>query len=160
MKQIIQVGIPSVEDDEDIVVATAGILDRPGDASALERLHSAVPEVKVLLIVRNPIDRLVSDILHEFSEAQHRDEIMPDTDDLIMGRTEKISQRGPWLSLNEMIFHLSNYTFLYQMVSQVFKPQNILVVNGDKIVTDPLQEIQRVEAFLGLPQFFQIFLVG
>ena len=41
------------------------------------------------------------------------------------------------------------------MVSQVFRTQNILVVNGDKIVTDPLEEIQRVESFLGLPQFFQ-----
>ena len=40
------------------------------------------------------------------------------------------------------------------MVYQVFPIKNILVVNGDRLVTDPLQEIRRVETFLELPQFF------
>ena len=148
--------MPFVQNYEMVVVATPVILDKPEDTTFLKRLHNAIPEVKVLLIVKNPIDRVVSDILHEYSAAQHKDETMPEVDDIIMGRAGQIQQKGvSGLSLNEMVFYLSNYTVIYEMVSQVFPRGNILVVNGDKIVTDPLQEIRRLETFLGLPPFFR-----
>ena len=112
--------------------------------------------MKVLLIVKNPIDRVVSDILHEYSAAQHKEETMPEVDDIILGRAGKIVQRGiSGLSLSEMVFYLSNYSLIHQMVEEVFPRENILVVNGDKIVTEPLMEIRRVESFLGLPAFFK-----
>ena len=157
--------MPYVKDDQMTAVATPGILDKPEDITYLKRLHDAIPEIKVLLVVKNPIDRVVSDILHEFSAAQHKDEIMPDIDDIIMGRAGMIQQRGlSGLSLNDMVFYLSNYTLIYQMVSQVFPTKDLLVVNGDKLVTDPLQEIRRVESFLGLPAFYSqshfVFPVG
>ena len=147
--------MPFIKGDQMTAVATPGILDKPEDTTYLKRLHDSIPEIKVLLVVKNPIDRVVSDILHEFSTAQHKDEIMPDIDDIIMGSAGLIQQRGlSGLSLNEMVFYLSNYTLIYQMVSQVFPRENILVVNGDMMVTDPLQEIRRVESFLGLDPFF------
>ena len=106
--------------------------------------------------MKNPIDRVVSDILNEFSAAQHKDEIMPDIDDIIMGNAGQIQQRGlSGLSLNEMVFYLSNYTLIYQMVSQVFPRKNIFIVYGDKIVADPLRDIIKVETFLGLNPFFR-----
>ena len=148
--------MPLVRPDQTVVVATPGILDNPGDTTFLTRLHNAIPDVKVLLIVKNPIDRVVSDILHEYSAAQHKEETMPEVDDIILGRAGKIVQRGiSGLSLSEMVFYLSNYSLIHQMVEEVFPRENILVVNGDKIVTEPLMEIRRVESFLGLPAFFK-----
>ena len=147
--------MPYVDNSQEVAVATPGILDNPNDTRYLARLRDAIPDIKVLLIVKNPIDRVVSDILHEYSVAQHRDEVMPDLDDLIMGRAGQIEHSGiSGLSLNEMVFYLSNYTLIYQMISSVFDSKNIMVVNGDKIVTDPLQEIRRVESFLELPEFY------
>ena len=61
-----------IEDDQIVAVANLGILDRPADTTSLKSLHNAIPEVKVLLIVKNPIDRVVSDIIHEFSAVRQR----------------------------------------------------------------------------------------
>ena len=124
--------MPLVRPDQTVVVATPGILDNPGDTTFLTRLHNAIPDVKVLLIVKNPIDRVVSDILHEYSAAQHKEETMPEVDDIILGRAGKIVQRGiSGLSLSEMVFYLSNYSLIHQMVEEVFPRENILVVNAE-----------------------------
>ena len=151
----LQALMPSVHDSQEVAVVTPGILDDPGNTIYLARLRDSIPDVKVLLIVRNPIDRVVSDILHEYSVAQHRDEVMPDVNDLIMGRAGQIEQKIiSGLSFNEMMFYFSNYTLIYEMVASVFDSEQMMVVNGDKIVTEPLQEIRRVESFLGLPKLY------
>ena len=53
-----------------------------------------------------------------------------------------------------MVLNLTNYTLLYETLSTVFPKENIFVVNGEKLVADPLPEIKRVEEFLELPPFF------
>ena len=44
--------------------------------------------MKIVLIVRNPITRLVSDIVHEFLVGSLKNEEMPDIDDMILQRTD------------------------------------------------------------------------
>ena len=50
---------------------------------------------------------------------------------------------------------MSDYALQYQMLTAVFPRENIFVVNGEMIVQNPLDEIKRVETFLGLPPFFR-----
>ena len=38
------------------------------------------------MIVKNPIDRVVSAILEAYTKGNHKKEVMPDIDDLIMNR--------------------------------------------------------------------------
>ena len=55
--------------------------------------------------------------------------------------------------LGDALFH-SNYTNLYKILADVFPNDNIYIVNGDKLVEDPLPEIKDVEEFLELPPFY------
>ena len=50
---------------------------------------------------------------------------------------------------------MSDYGLQYQTLLKVFPRKNILVVNGELLVTNPLEEVRRVESFLGLPPFFR-----
>ena len=43
---------------------------------------------------------------------------------------------------------------MYQQITNVFPIKNILIVNGQTLVEDPLMEIKKVEQFLSLPSFF------
>ena len=52
------------------------------------------------------------------------------------------------------VLNLTNYHLLYDNLASVFPKENILVVNGDKLIEDPQPEIERVEYFLNLPSFF------
>ena len=49
---------------------------------------------------------------------------------------------------------MSNYSLMYQLMEEVFPKENILIVNGDTMIRDPLNEIKMVESFLNLPSFF------
>ena len=52
------------------------------------------------------------------------------------------------------VFNLTNYNLIYDRLSSVFPKENILVVNGDKLIEYPQPEIKMVEDFLNLPSFF------
>jgi hypothetical protein len=52
------------------------------------------------------------------------------------------------------VFNLTNYNLIYDRLSSVFPKENILVINGDKLIEDPQPEIKMVEDFLNLPSFF------
>ena len=49
---------------------------------------------------------------------------------------------------------MSNYSMMYQHMAEVFPKENILIVNGETLIEDPLQEIKNVEKFLRIPSFF------
>ena len=42
-----------------------------------------IPRVKIVLVVKNPIIRIVSAIVHEFLEGSLKEEEMPDIDSVI-----------------------------------------------------------------------------
>ena len=102
------------------------------------------------MVVRNPIKRLVSDIVHEFLVGSLKSEEMPDIDDMILQKSsgdinERISGGNiinipgdnVTLSLGWVDNHLypmSNYTNVLQKMLQIFPSTQILVVNGDNLI--------------------------
>ena len=72
--------------------------------------------------------------------------------------------------LQDVVWRLSNYSHIYNQVAAAFPAENILVLNGNTLVEDPLTEIRKVgtadhligmdfslfqvETFLGLAQFY------
>ena len=54
----------------------------------LQRLKSTIPNIKLLLVVRNPVKRIVSNIVHEFKDGKLKNLKMPNIDDLILQRSE------------------------------------------------------------------------
>eukprot|EP00091_Calanus_sinicus_P016198 TRINITY_DN35474_c0_g1_i1.p1 TRINITY_DN35474_c0_g1~~TRINITY_DN35474_c0_g1_i1.p1 ORF type:complete len:157 (-),score=38.80 TRINITY_DN35474_c0_g1_i1:11-451(-) len=80
---------------------------------------------------------------------------MPDIDDIIMDRAGHIqAYKDSDISLHESILMMSNYSMMYQEITNVFPLKNILIVNGKTLVEDPLSEIKKVEQFLSSPSFF------
>ena len=90
---------------------------------------------------------------------------MPNLDSFIMGRT---NQNG----LRKRFFHLSNYSKyydaentelsyekitrrIYEETLAVFPKENILLLDGDRLVANPLAELEKAEQFLKIPQFFK-----
>ena len=82
-----------------------------------------------------------------------------------MGRT---NQNG----LRKRFFHLSNYSKyydaentelsyekitrrIYEEMLAVFPEENILLLDGDRLVANPLAELEKAEQFLKIPQFFK-----
>ena len=46
--------------------------------------------------------------------------------------------------LQDVVWRLSNYSHIYNQVAAAFPAENILVLNGNTLVEDPLTEIRKV----------------
>ena len=102
--------------------------------------------IRLVVVVREPVTRLISDY------AQYLDK---------WAREHK-----PALRLPEMVLrpngtirtesHLIKASIYHRHVRrwlEYFPSEALLVVDGDRLVTDPLPEIRRVEKHLGLPPY-------
>ena len=58
--------------DQLVITKTPGLLQHPGNITYLQMLRDDIPDIKLLFIVKNPIQRIISDIIHEFVSGAHR----------------------------------------------------------------------------------------
>ena len=82
--------MPLAKPDQKVIVKSAGIL-KPGNTTYLERLHKSFPDIQLLLVVRNPVSRLVSDIAHE---SQMNRWSTPDLDKMLMNVDGYVEKQG------------------------------------------------------------------
>tara|TARA_R110002096_G_scaffold377058_2_gene570935 strand:+ start:16262 stop:18241 length:1980 start_codon:yes stop_codon:yes gene_type:complete len=99
-----------------------------------ERIHAHLPQVKLIYIVRNPVDRAVSQYTHSFlSGAQ-----LPDLQSLI-GSHE-------WRHLIDT----SSYAKQLRKFYALFPPEQILILNLETLKNDPQKVLSQLAAFLGV----------
>ncbi|XP_070555526.1 heparan sulfate glucosamine 3-O-sulfotransferase 1-like [Ptychodera flava] len=107
-----------------------------------ERIYKMDPSVKLLLIVRDPATRVLSDYTQT--------------------HTNKVERKKPHESFEELVLDGSRINTKYKAVRTSmyskhlvrwysrFPKQQIHIVDGDKLIRDPVPQLQEVEDFLGL----------
>ena len=114
-------------------------------SEAPKLVYSMSHSVKLLVVVRDPTVRAISDYA-QLSDKFHG-KINPFeeyvTKDL---QHREIKTYSKMVNTGVYIEHLKNWM-------QYFPFQQIHIVNGERLVTDPVQEMRQVEKFLGLKSF-------
>jgi [heparan sulfate]-glucosamine 3-sulfotransferase 1 len=107
------------------------------------RVWDMNPAVRLLLIVRDPAERLVSD----YTQVRHN----------------RLERHKPYQALEEMLLHQGDINPEYKALQrslyhqhlarwlEVFPREQIHIVDGDALIRDPYPELQKAERFLGLP---------
>ncbi|XP_029112921.1 heparan sulfate (glucosamine) 3-O-sulfotransferase 1-like 2 [Scleropages formosus] len=107
------------------------------------RARDMDPAVQLLLIVRDPAERLVSDYTQVLHNRRQRDKPYPPLEELLL-RNGRID--ASYKALQRSLYHLHLGRWLAH-----FPRAQIHVVDGDALIKDPFPELLRVERFLGLP---------
>jgi hypothetical protein len=111
---------------------------------ALEYLASAVPEVKLLAIVRNPIDRFLSSLNQLLS---------------LRFKYMNLKDDRAYIYKNFSLFpEAIHYSLLYQSFSKLlklFKRSQLLLLQFEKCKADPRNEILKTYRFLELEESFR-----
>jgi len=97
----------------------------------VERLRAVLPQVKLIYVMRHPVDRLISQYLHE--------------------RTEK-TIRGPIdeaLNAHPELIAYSRYSMQLEPFLAAYGPEDILPVFFERLVSHSQDELERVCRFLG-----------
>jgi len=97
----------------------------------IERFRAALPDVKLIYVMRHPIDRVVSQYMHEWSQR------------LISGPIDEELAKNPW------IVDYGRYAMQIRPWLDVYGPDRILPVFNERLRARPQEELARVCAFLG-----------
>ncbi|XP_044754473.1 heparan sulfate glucosamine 3-O-sulfotransferase 1 [Coccinella septempunctata] len=113
-----------------------------------ERIRAMNASVKLLLIVREPVTRAISDYAQLRANAATASPVVPPSasksfEQLVLHPNGSINEAYRPLSIS--IYHHYLHRWL-----EVFPREQILVVNGDLLIEDPVSQIQKIESFLGL----------
>ena len=99
-----------------------------GDVWALRLIQRAAPEAKILILLRDPIERYRSGILH---------------------RAQRGAYRRPELIASDAI-ERGRYGTQMKRVSEIFAPEQVLVLQYERCVQDPVGQYRRTLAHLGV----------
>ncbi|MEO0645685.1 MAG: sulfotransferase domain-containing protein [Cyanobacteria bacterium J06650_10] len=106
----------------------------PTYPQALTRLQQHAPDVKLIYVMRDPIERLVSQYVHEWSQRA------------ISGALTQAIKRHPEL------YQYSQYSMQLRPYLEAFGPGCVLPVFFERIKQDPRSELARVGEFIGMKQ--------
>ena len=152
--------MPSVEDGVVVMEKSPSYIIHPISAQRLletvEKLHVDPDTLKFVVMVRDPIQRAVSEYLewqvlrllqHKRNPLQHYNTLPPFAK-MVYDKSGHIDLAGAIL-LNTSVysFHLSNWI-------HYFSPSQMCIVDGDNFVKRPYEEVHSLESCLGLRRFF------
>ncbi|XP_077991521.1 heparan sulfate glucosamine 3-O-sulfotransferase 1-like [Glandiceps talaboti] len=110
---------------------------------APKRIYQMNPSIKLLLIVRDPTIRVVSDYAQIHLHPEQRHDLPADTFEQLVMDGEHINKDYKAVTTSMYSKHMKKWLALYPK-------QQIHIVDGDKLVKDPVPELEKVETFLEL----------
>ncbi len=119
----------------------------PAFSGVPERMHRMIPKAKLIYLVRDPIERMVSHYLHQYTDrAEHR------------SLQEALSKSES----NHYIFS-SRYAFQIEQFLKYYDESALLIVNLADLSKQPVQTLKKVFEFLDIdptfthPSFHKVF---
>ncbi|KAK1804766.1 hypothetical protein P4O66_003614 [Electrophorus voltai] len=108
---------------------------------APHRIASMSRETKLIVVVRNPVTRAISDYTQTLSKKPD----IPSFEELAFKNRSQGMVDTSWnaIRIGMYIVHLENWL-------QYFRLSQIHFVSGERLITDPAGELGRVQDFLGL----------
>ncbi|KAH1003161.1 hypothetical protein HUJ05_011293 [Dendroctonus ponderosae] len=141
-------------------------MTNPGLFQVPERIRAMNASIKLLLIVREPVTRAISDYTQLRANAATMAPTAPTLgpvrsfEQLALHRNGTVNEsyRPLAISVYHRFLHrwlepptpIQTSVIASALYPQVFPREQLLVVNGDQLIDDPLPQLQRIERFLGL----------
>ncbi|KAI0212057.1 Heparan sulfate glucosamine 3-O-sulfotransferase 5 [Lamellibrachia satsuma] len=109
------------------------------------RIHAMNAKIKIMLTVRDPVARSVSDWLHHCRRYESDISTCRTYESSgILTPTGQINRNSPFIIRSSFARAIENWTQLFPIGTRFH------IVDGHKLVSDPVSELEKVETFLGL----------
>ena len=120
-----------------------------------ESVYKYVPNIKLIAIVKEPVEKTMSHYVHLVAQT---DKPLKMSDFDLCARRLVSSPLGPWSKAeggdhrcdgtNHIITTSMYATSLKEWVD-IFGVENILIIDGDNFVLNPVEELRKAEDFIG-----------
>ena len=125
---------------------------------APERIHKLSPEVKLIVLLRNPVDRAFSHYVHNIDHGQEK---LESFEEAIEAEEKRISKDVQKVLNGEYSFDHHKHTYLSRgeyakQLERWFKyygRENFLIIKSRDLFLNPQQEYKKMFDFLGIKQY-------
>ena len=100
-------------------------------------------KIKLILTVRDPVERLVSDYVHRYVGEQDDKPL----EKLVLDKNGGVNTDYHPMKISAYSNHIEEWL-------KVFKRKQIHIVDGDNLTENPFQEMTKIEKFLGIEHIF------
>ncbi|XP_069488049.1 heparan sulfate glucosamine 3-O-sulfotransferase 1 [Ambystoma mexicanum] len=107
-----------------------------------ERVFKMNESIRLLLILRDPIERVLSDYTQVFHNHKQKHKLYPSVEKLLLKNGEI---NVDYKAINRSLY----YTYMQNWL-KYFPLDHIHIVDGDMLIKDPFPEMEKVERFLKL----------
>ncbi|XP_003724549.2 heparan sulfate glucosamine 3-O-sulfotransferase 1 [Strongylocentrotus purpuratus] len=151
--------MPYSTPDQIAIEKTAGYFNR---IPVVERLREALPDIKFIIIMREPIQRAVSNYMHMLAIKVKSSGTLPIVKEHSSApqyeikstfRESVLFPNGSLKTANRLL-DTSRYVRYLKQWYRIYPRHQILVLDGEEFTQDPLPSLQRVEEFLGIDRYF------
>ncbi|MFX1501113.1 MAG: sulfotransferase [Promethearchaeota archaeon] len=124
---------------------------------AVKRIYSMLPNVKLIIILRNPIDRAFSQYNGMVSSGYEKltfEEAIKIEEKRLEGELEKIINNEFYYSFNHrQLSYLTSGIYIDQIkkIREFFPKEQILIINSEEFFNNPPKILKEVFKFLNIP---------
>ena len=111
------------------------------------RMYMVSRNLKLILIVRDPLERAISDFTQIVAKKEKKRKQQLTFEGQAIHFDGTVDTSYPPISVSMYNVHMKRWL-------KYFRMEQIHIVNGDVLITDPVVELKKVEAFLGVKSFF------
>lgn len=124
---------------------------------APKRIYDFNSKIKLILIIRDPVIRAISQFTHSLVRKSKIDITRNNKYDKYsrMFENQVLDNNGSVSNDESAILSPGKYNRSYEKWLKYFSNEQILVLNGENFIVNPYEEIIKVEKFLNLKPFFQ-----
>ncbi len=126
-----------------------------------ERVAQTLPNVKLIILLRNPIDRAYSHYQHEvklgFEPLLSFEDAIAQEEERLATEFDKMIQNPSYNSFNYQHYsYLSRGIYVNQIQrwEKFFKPKQFLILSIDDLLINPTEVYKKTLNFLNLPEWF------
>jgi hypothetical protein len=117
-----------------------------------KRVYKFNKEMKLILIVRNPVTRIISHFTHLLENNMVK--ITGNSNITFEKRVNFIIKNINNNDVKNSIVRRCKYAYNYKQWLKYFPREQMLILNGENFIVNPYQEIKKVEEFLNLKKIF------
>jgi hypothetical protein len=125
---------------------------------ASRRIFETVPQVKLIVLLRNPVERAYSHYHHQVTRGRETlsfEQAIEAEPQRLSGELEKILADENYISFNQAHFsYLARGIYVDQLQAwtNLFPPEQLLILNSEAFFADPAATYRQVVAFLNVPE--------
>ena len=123
---------------------------------AMERMATTVPESKVIVVLRDPVERAFSHYKWEVRQGYETlsfEKALDEEETRLQGEIEKLKNNSQYYSLDYQHYSYTSRGMYYDQIKRLYKlidPANCLILSSEEIFSGHQEAFSKLQDFLGL----------